>query len=63
MFIDDDLDPKHKVKKPKDLSKHSVDELDEYVAALEEEIARTKTEKAKKLAHKDAATTFFKPKS
>lgn len=62
MFIDDDLDPKHGPKKAKDLSKHSIDELDAYVAALRAEIARAEDEKKKKQSHMNAAATLFKSK-
>jgi uncharacterized small protein (DUF1192 family) len=61
MFPEDDLDPKFKVRKPKDLSKHSVDELDDYVASLKEEIIRVEDEKKKKIAQRDIASNFFKP--
>lgn len=62
MFADDDLDPKHGPKKVKDLSKHSVDELDAYVASLQAEIVRVEAEKTKKLAHMNAASSLFKAK-
>ena len=60
MFADDDLDPKNGPKKLKDLSKHSIDELNAYVVALQAEIVRAEDEKKKKLAHMSAAGALFK---
>ena len=59
-MFDDDLDPKKKPQKLKDLSTMSVDELMEYVALMQAEIARTEAEIAKKKAYASAASSFFK---
>ena len=60
MFLDDDLDPRKPVKKPKDLSGFSVSELDDYMAALRAEIDRAQAEKTRKTAHLAAASGLFK---
>ena len=62
-MFDDDLDPKKKPQKRKDLSTMSVDELMDYVETMKAEIARTEAEIAKKKAYATAASSFFKPKS
>ena len=63
MFQDDDLDPKNGPKKAKDLGKHSIADLDAYVAVLQAEITRVEDEKKRKLAHMNAAGALFKAKS
>jgi uncharacterized small protein (DUF1192 family) len=62
MFVDDDLDPKNGPRKLRDLSKHSLAELDDYVAALRAEIERAEAEKDRKVAHMNAAGALFKGK-
>ena len=62
MFLDDDLEPKNQPKKPKDLSKFSVTDLEEYIEGLRAEMARAEAEKQKKLAHMNAASSLFKSK-
>jgi uncharacterized small protein (DUF1192 family) len=59
MLTEDD-NPGGKPAKPKNLDAMSVDELKEYVAGLQGEIARVETEIAKKQASKAAADAFFK---
>ena len=59
-MFDDDLDPKKKPPKLKDLEKMSVDELIEYVEVMKTEITRTEAEIAKKKAYASAASSFFK---
>jgi uncharacterized small protein (DUF1192 family) len=59
-MFDDDLDPKKKPPKLKDLEKMSVDELIEYVEVMKAEITRTEAEIAKKKAYASAASSFFK---
>lgn len=59
-MFDDDLDPKKKPAKLKDLEKMSVDELIEYVEVMKAEITRTEAEIAKKKAYASAASSFFK---
>ena len=52
-MFDDELDPKTKKPKPRDLERMSVEELDEYTEDLKAEIERVAQEIAKKKAHKD----------
>ena len=56
----DDLDPRHKKTSPKNLDAMSVEELDEYVAALKAEIVRVDEKIKSKRSHAAAAATFFK---
>ena len=56
----DDLEPRNQPAKPKDLSSWSVDELREYIARLEAEIARAKATIKAKTEHLDAASGIFK---
>ncbi|MAQ70883.1 MAG: DUF1192 domain-containing protein [Alphaproteobacteria bacterium] len=60
MFDDDDLPRMNSQAKVKDLEVMSIDELEEYIAKMEEEIDRVRVEIKKKKAHKDAASSFFK---
>ncbi len=59
MFTDDDLDPKTKKGKPRDLTDMSVSELQEYKADLAAEIERVEADIAKKEAHKSAIDSVF----
>lgn len=59
-MLDDDLDPKKKPQKLKNLEPMSVDELMHYVDDLKAEIVRTEAEIAKKKAYASAASSFFK---
>lgn len=59
-MFDDDLDPKTKKPKPRNLDPMSIEELEEYTEDLKAEIERVATEIAKKKAHKDAAASIFK---
>lgn len=56
----DDLEPRQKPKAPKPLDRHSVEELNDYIAALEAEIERARAEIAKKQGHRSTAEAFFK---
>ena len=60
MFIDDDLDPKTKQPKLKDLDPMSVSELEEYITSMKSEIIRVEADIAKKKAHQDAVSSLFK---
>lgn len=60
MIWDDDDNAKNKVKKARDLSNMSVDELGEYIDQLKQEITRVEGEITKKKAATDAASQFFK---
>ena len=59
-MFDDDLDPKKKSAKLKNLEPLSVDELLEYVETLKAEITRAEADIAKKKAYSKAASSFFK---
>lgn len=59
-MFDDDLDPKKKPPKLKNLETMSVDELVDYVEVMRAEITRTEAEIAKKKAYASAASSFFK---
>lgn len=56
----DDLEPRNRPPQKKNLDVMSVDELEDYVAALQAEIARTEDEIAKKRAHLSGADDLFK---
>jgi uncharacterized small protein (DUF1192 family) len=56
----EDLEPRKTKPKPKNLDALSVDELEDYIRELEAEILRVKGEIARKSAHLNAATAFFK---
>ena len=56
----EDLEPKNKIVKPKDLSSWGVKELEAYIERLEGEIARARSEIGKKGSHRAAADAFFK---
>ena len=55
-----DLEPRTKRQKPKDLDVMSMDALNEYIAGLEAEIARARAAIDAKQSHKAAAESFFK---
>lgn len=55
----DDL-PQHRKPPKKDLSPMSFEELDDYIAELEEEIQRVRGEIAAKQAHHDGVEGLFK---
>ena len=59
-FEDEDLEPKTKKPKPKDLSPLGIKELKAYIAELEAEIARAKQAIAAKQSHSADAERFFK---
>lgn len=59
-MFDDDLDPKKKTPKLKNLEPMSVDELTAYVGDLKAEITRAEAEISKKKAYADKASSFFK---
>ncbi|MGA7324967.1 MAG: DUF1192 domain-containing protein [Rhodomicrobium sp.] len=56
----DDLEPKHKPSKPKDLSIYSIDDLRKYVELLKAEIRRAEAMITQKEAQKNAASSVFK---
>ena len=59
-MFDDDLEPKKKAAKLRNLEPMSVDELAAYVEEMKAEITRTEAEIAKKKAYASAASSFFK---
>jgi uncharacterized small protein (DUF1192 family) len=56
----EDLEPRAKPAKPKDLSSHSVEELRDYVGRLQAEIARAEQAIAAKQSYRAGAEAFFK---
>jgi uncharacterized small protein (DUF1192 family) len=62
MAIDtDDIEPQVKKPfKPKDLTTFSVEDLEDYIARLNDEIARARAAIEAKRAFRNAAETFFK---
>lgn len=63
MINPDDLDLPLKKIKPRDLQPMSVQELEAYIAALEQEIIRADEMIAKKQAHKNGIDALFGNKS
>jgi uncharacterized small protein (DUF1192 family) len=55
-----DLEPQHQPKKPKDLSRHGIAELEDYIAALEAEIVRARGEIAHRQGQRQGAEAIFK---
>lgn len=60
MFSDDDLDPRTKKAKPRNLDALSVEELRDYIEELKSEIARVESEITRKQKHMNAASSLFK---
>ena len=58
----EDLDPKHKKPQLKNLDSLNIDDLKEYIAALQSEIARVEEKLKSKQSHAAAADAFFKKK-
>ena len=56
----DDLEPRNRPPQKKNLEVMSVEELEEYVAALEAEIERARETIAKKRDHLSSADSLFK---
>lgn len=59
-MFDDDLDPKKKAAKLRNLEPMSVDELAAYVEEMKTEIVRVEAEISRKKAYAQAASSFFK---
>jgi uncharacterized small protein (DUF1192 family) len=59
MINPDDLDPPRPKTKLRDLEPMSIQELEEYIASLEEEIARADAMISKKQAHKSGIEALF----
>lgn len=56
----DDLDPIKKKPQKKDLSRMSIEDLEEYIDELKGEIVRAEQEIAKKNKAREGAESFFK---
>ena len=56
----DDLEPRKQKPKPKDLDELGVEELEDYLAELEAEIARVKDKIATKKSYKSGVDSLFK---
>ena len=56
----EDLEPRKKAVAPKELDNLSIQELTDYIAELEGEIARVKAKIAAKQAHLSGAASLFK---
>ena len=59
-FETDDLEPRQKKTQPKNLDPFSIEELQEYIAVLNAEIARVEEKMKAKQSHAAAAASFFK---
>ncbi len=59
-MIEEDLEPRAEQPQPKKLGAMSIEELREYIADLEAEIARAKESIAAKEHTRAAAETFFR---
>ncbi len=57
---EDDLEPKKKKAAPKNLEPMGVEELEDYLAELETEMARVRAELESKKAYLAGAQAFFK---
>jgi uncharacterized small protein (DUF1192 family) len=57
---EDDLEPQKKKPEPKNLEAMGVEELDDYLAELEAEMARVRAELESKRAYLTGAEAFFK---
>lgn len=56
----EDLEPRNKARKPKDLSTWSFEDLEAYIAAMEDEIARARDAISRKKGVATAADALFK---
>jgi uncharacterized small protein (DUF1192 family) len=56
----DDLDPRQKKPQLKNLDAMNIDDLKEYIAALQAEIVRVEDKLKAKQSHASAAASFFK---
>ncbi len=59
MINPDEFEPKKPAAKPRDLQPMSIEELEDYIAALEAEIHRADEMIAKKQAHKSGIDALF----
>ena len=56
----EELEPGKRPKKPRDLSTWNIEDLEDYIAAMEAEIVRAKDMIAQKRGVADAANALFK---
>jgi uncharacterized small protein (DUF1192 family) len=56
----DDLDPRQKKPQPRNLDALNIEDLKEYAAALQGELARVEAKIKAKQSHAAAAAAFFK---
>lgn len=56
----EELEPGKRPKKPRDLSTWNIEDLEDYIAAMEAEIVRAKDTIAQKRGVADAANALFK---
>jgi uncharacterized small protein (DUF1192 family) len=56
----EELEPGKRPKKPRDLSTWNIEDLEEYIAAMDAEIVRAKDMIAQKRGVADAANALFK---
>lgn len=56
----DDLEPRNRTRKPKDLSNWSFEDLEAYIAAMEAEIVRARETIASKQGVASVADSLFK---
>lgn len=56
----DEFEPRAKPTKPRDLSSYSVEEMREYIARMQAEIARVEAALAAKQSYRNSADAFFK---
>jgi uncharacterized small protein (DUF1192 family) len=57
---EEELEPRRRPAKPKDLTLLGIEELESYVAELEAEIARVRVEITAKLGQRSGAEALFK---
>ena len=57
---EEDLEPRRKPARPKDLSLMGIEELETYIAQLEAEIARVRVEITAKLGQRRGADALFR---
>jgi uncharacterized small protein (DUF1192 family) len=57
---DEDLDPRRKIPKKKDLTPLSIDDLEAYIAEMEDEILRVREAIAEKRKQRGGAESLFK---
>jgi uncharacterized small protein (DUF1192 family) len=55
-----ELEPHHKLAQPKDLTLLGIEELENYIAELETEIARVRVEITAKIGQRRGAEALFK---